>query len=342
MKSSTKSQPSRSAKAEPSEPNVNQQKAATAPPAAVDGARKTLFCLSINTPDHVRQANDLKQQLLTSTNMPDWYVVHTDAASIVYYGYYKAIDKANPAEARRAKADLEKIRTIANARGEKMFRGAVFVETGTDDPAAPADWNLANLPADKFWTLLVADFVDIPNRKEAAVDAVREARKLGYDAYFYHGPTASSVYVGAWPRNAIREQDADQAATYNPDQPILVSPEPLPRKVRETDTREIDWGAVYLGGKGGSKQRMKVITPRVEITDASLRRTMEDTNLQRYALNGAQTPDPPALTDVTEIRRNGAGPRPGGAADLASSPLLDGGGADDAATGVGRLRGVGQ
>jgi hypothetical protein len=149
---------------------------------------------------------------------------------------------------------------------------------------------LRNTGADRYWTLVVADFIEIPNRKEAAVEAVREARRLGYEAYYYHGPSSSSVCVGAWPRRAVKEQEKEAASTYDPTQPLLVTNQPL--------SDRINWDSVYAKGRDGSKQRVKVMAPRLDVQDDSLAKTMRDPSFQKYALNGAETPDPAFLTVI--------------------------------------------
>ena len=67
---------------------------------------------------------------------------------------------------------------------------SLIVPIDSPDPVAPPEWNLAN--AKGYWSLQIAAYKDSPKRKEAAVEAVREARKNGVEAYYYHGETTSS------------------------------------------------------------------------------------------------------------------------------------------------------
>src|SRR5206468_11080316 len=51
------------------------------------GAQWTLYCLTIGGDTHVAQANRLKADLLKTTTLRDWYVIHQDNESILCYGY---------------------------------------------------------------------------------------------------------------------------------------------------------------------------------------------------------------------------------------------------------------
>jgi hypothetical protein len=166
-------------------------------PSIPAGAEWTIYCTSIPGAAHVMQATQLRDQLVKSTGMRDWYVIHGDTESTLYYGFYKSVDKA-------AKATREKIDAMTDAAGEHPFRNALIVELTAPDPEAPPQWDLASAPAGMAWSVQIAAYEGSPQRKKYAVDAVREARAQGVPAYYYHGPSVSSVCVGAWPRQAVR------------------------------------------------------------------------------------------------------------------------------------------
>ena len=51
------------------------------------------------------RANEYKNELMKVSGMKDWYVIHDEDQSVIYYGYYRAIDDAKDkkeAERRRA------------------------------------------------------------------------------------------------------------------------------------------------------------------------------------------------------------------------------------------------
>jgi hypothetical protein len=143
------------------------------------------------------QATQLRDQLVRTTGMRDWYVIHNENDSTLYYGFYKTVDK-------NAKAAREKIGAMTDTAGQRPFRNAVIVELTAPDPEAPPQWDLANAPPGMVWSVQIAAYEGSPQRKKYAVDAVREARAQGVPAYYFHGPSVSSVCVGAWPRQAVR------------------------------------------------------------------------------------------------------------------------------------------
>jgi len=193
-------------------------------------AQWTILCESVDGPAHVQDAAILKTRLIQASGMPDWYVIHSDKDSTIYYGYYRTFD--NPAEKKRAEQDRDAVATLTDRLGNRLIRGGVFVAVNAPDPVSPPDWNLLNAPKNAYWSMEIATFSGNPKRKEAAVQMVREMRERGEPAYYYHGPSSSSVCVGAWPRDAVAEQGTgitpktgntrDDAHNVDPNQPLLV------------------------------------------------------------------------------------------------------------------------
>jgi hypothetical protein len=139
--------------------------------------------------------------------------------------------------------------------------------------------------------LQIAAYKDSPQRKQAAVEAVRAAREQGIEAYYYHGETTSSVCIGAWPRAAVREQEeaAAQTSENSPDQDILVLPTPLPNQEK-------------LDVRNQKGERVKTYAPRFEALDPTLIAAME--KYPTHAVNGvtyvSKVTDP-ATKQVKEI-----------------------------------------
>jgi hypothetical protein len=212
-------------------------------------AQWTILCDSVDGPAHVQDATILKSRLIQASGMPDWYIIHGEKDSTIYYGYYRSLDSA--AEKLRAERDRAKISVLVDRLGNRLLRGGVLVSVAAPDPTTHPEWNLLNTPKSAYWTIEVATFSGDLKRKEAAVQAVRELRERGEPAYYYHGPSASSVCIGAWPRDAVLEQDngtdkkglgRDDAHTPNADQPLLVftgkPPENLAPRVLEPGTNK--------------------------------------------------------------------------------------------------------
>jgi hypothetical protein len=262
-------------------------------PAAPKGAQFTIFCGRVQGDAHVERASKIKGDLISSTGLRDFYVLHEDGQSLLYYGYYRTFnDPKDAKEAARAQADLKRIKAL-ESDGNRLFAGALFVDMEAPDPQAPPEWNLVN--ARGAWSLQIAAYKDSPLRKEAAVEAVREARKQGIEAYYYHGETVSSVCVGAWPEGAIRyvspTNDVHKSVIVN--QPVIADPsQATPMSADQQRER-------------ARKANAEVVQGKVEVVDATLLATMKQ--YPSHAVNGMQTvksingqtiPDPSLLIRI--------------------------------------------
>jgi len=234
---------------------------ADAPPAPPEGALYTLWCYSFTGPDHIAVSTRIKQQLIQQTHLKDWYVVHGQSESDLYYGYYKTHeDVTQTEEYARAQADHAKMLSLRDEQGDRLFPMVVFVTINQPDPPAPKEWELSHNPG--YWTLQIAIYRDSPQRKQAAVDAVRDARARGIEAYYQHGSSASGVFIGSWPKEAAHENDAS-TPTQDPTQPLLIRSNPV------AGTEDKDF---YT--KEGRK--VKVIVATLEVSDPTLRAAMTE------------------------------------------------------------------
>jgi hypothetical protein len=242
-------------------------------------AQWTICCQAIGGPAHVEMANNLKARLAAAAPIKDWYVIHEEAQSVLYYGFYRSLGASDPKEAERVQRDQRQIQSMVDSSGDRLFPHCYVVQVTTPDPAAPAEWNLAN--ADGFWSLQIAAYKDSPKRKQYAVDAVREARQQGIPAYFYHGDNTSMVFVGAWPRGAVKEQDESTGNAPDPSQPLLVLPEPLPAGA-PTELRDREGN------------RVRTLAPRLEPLDPSMIEAMQKypNNVVNGMVNVSRVKDP--------------------------------------------------
>ncbi|HVT87433.1 MAG TPA: hypothetical protein VHD56_01160 [Tepidisphaeraceae bacterium] len=222
------------------------------------GAQYTIYAGRVEGDSHVLRADRDKAALIASTGMKDWYVVHSDAQSIIYYGFYRSInDPKDQAETTRAQTDRQKILLLGDKMGNRPFAQALFVELTAPDPAAPPQWDLTTAKGE--WTLQIAVYKGSPDRKQAAVDAVAEARKAGVEAYYYHGESASLVCVGSWPESAVRVNDTSKPQTKgDPTKPLMVVPMSNDNELNQAfDSVARD-------------TNMQIVRPQVEILDPTL------------------------------------------------------------------------
>src|ERR1700734_2976972 len=59
-------------------------------PVPPEGAQYTIYCQGIAGPDHLERSRALRQLLIQSTPMKDWYVIHATDQSTLYYGFYRS------------------------------------------------------------------------------------------------------------------------------------------------------------------------------------------------------------------------------------------------------------
>jgi hypothetical protein len=247
---------------------ANADSSAPVPP---EGARYSLHCAIFTGANHIVEAKRAKDMLIRTTGLRDFYVVHEAEESDLCYGFYKTFDdRAQIAEYTRAQSDRAKISSLVDENGDPIFPQVIFGSINLPDPPAPREWDLANNPG--YWTLQIAVYKGSPERKQAAVDAVREFRAHGVEAYFRHGPATSEVYIGSWPRASVAEQDDSVAQSDDADQSLLVVPGPLPASM---DTNKL------YDSQG---RKLKVVMPKLQIVDPKLKLATEQ--YPYYYVNG--------------------------------------------------------
>lgn len=191
-------------------------------------AQFTIFCFAVNGGNHVQDAIAMKDSLVRKTGRSDWYLIHGRDESNLYFGFYKAVQRGdkNVAEVNRAQNDLREVQELRDKYGNKPFEhSSAFVPLEAPDPTSPPEWNLFNIdksmnpkdPRRGYWSLQIMAFRANPKRKEAAVEAVRDLRARGVEAYYYHGESISSVCIGHWPADALKAQNR---TTAHPDAPM--------------------------------------------------------------------------------------------------------------------------
>ena len=302
------------------------------------GAQYTIYCQTISGPSHVDRATRLKQQLIAQAPLKDWYVIHQEGQSTLYYGFYKTFDDPKDPDSQRAQRDRRTIDALTDRLGNRPFKFAFFVALDAPDPVAPPEWNLAVAPGDL--SLQIAAYTGHPLRKQYAVEAVRAARAQGVDAYYYHGETTSSVCVGAWPESAVkRTEQVINARPGDPDQPFVKTGIPLPEEAARNQ-------------RDAQGRPLRVEQERFEIVDPTLATMMQ--RFPEHAVNGevamTATMDPRTGQRVTRPARSFVVPIPRDEGSLLSGETTTGLPADQPIEpppttptpqpGVGQLRGV--
>lgn len=228
----------------------------------------TITCKSFTGPYRVELAKRARETVSRLTKWKDWYVVHQEDESTLFYGFYKAsplrdVQGGDPKEAERAREDLRNIRSLRDTDNNPVFPFPYPTEIPRPGSEGPPEWDIKNTPTDRYWSILIGEYRDNPERKKAAVEAVKVLRAEGTEAYYLHGPVTSGVCVGAWPKKALKEQEGDVAAEpTDPKAIIKVYNVPLPKNA-VTD---------YYDTEG---KHYRVFAPKVEILDPSMRAAVD-------------------------------------------------------------------
>jgi len=276
---------------------------------APQGAQFTIFCQAIAGPDHVERANRVKETLLAGTTMRDWYVIHQDGQSALYYGYYRSFDDPKDPDTRRAQSDRKIIDAMTDQLGNRPFKYAFFVAMDSPDPVAPPEWNLVN--AQGAYSLQIAAYTGSALRKQMAVDSVRDARAAGIPAYYYHGETVSSVCIGAWPESAVRRRTVVINDTGDQEQSVMQSAIPLPEEVARAQ-------------RDARNRPIRVEQEKTEILDPTLLKAMRDYPV--HAVNGevvnTTIVDPVTREKITRPSASFVVPIPRATTSILSDPGL--------------------
>ena len=291
-------------------------------------AKWTIFCTVISGPGHSIRAAQIKSRLADATRSNKWYVVHEDVKSTLYHGFYRSIERGTP-DGDRAQLDKDTISRLKDSTGEAPLRLCSFLQIDRPAPAAPAEWDLANVGRSelRYWSLQIGAYTadgtaerpgDVADRKSAAVESVKALRAQGIPAYYYHGDAVSSICVGIWPMNALKRQGggnkAGNAEQLNPNEPLFVA-NALP-----SNTKEV---------RGPDGKLLKPVTPRVEILDENMLQTVKQ--YPRHLLNGYEMKheqkgqvwfDSSFLVLVPETKQNVAGSQQPNSPELNALPLL--------------------
>ena len=128
-----------------------------------------------------------------------------DFARLYYGTYWRRLDKntgkhSTPAQLQQ---DLDMIRQLGDAQGQRYFTQAMMLRLPTDDVGNPA-WNLARQAG--VYSLQVAVFEpseDFWEYKQAAAEYCEYLRGKGHEAYYHHSPASSVVTVGLFGHDAV-------------------------------------------------------------------------------------------------------------------------------------------
>ena len=268
----------------------------SAPPAPPKDAMFTIYCRSFTSPDRVPESKRMRDGLIQTTGIKDFYLITSATEVSLYCGYYSAVAEdsttnSDQREARRAHADVKIIKEVRDSDNNKPLALAMLVPIAQIGHEGPPAWDLLNTPKETCWTILIAVYRDNPERMKAAVDAVTQLRSDGIEAYYMHGSMSSIVSIGSWPKEAVDQQDFDEVRSVTPDEEIRTSPVPLDKLKPSAqdqftpDGRIVRWvGPEKLAIRDAGLRRMMDQYPDFLINGRLMGKTVTDakTNLKHF------------------------------------------------------------
>lgn len=166
--------------------------------------------------DALKKLKDLKSDKI--------FVLDEDGEAVVFYGRYVrkvVVEKDETGEPRERfrykpdpRSDLALIRSLSQTlpdptggqRVDWPFALAALEAMPLRQKSKLAKWELSQSKG--YWTLQIAVFYNTPDmtqRKYAAEEYCRLLREeKGEDAYYHHGEVNSSVFIGSFPKSAIK------------------------------------------------------------------------------------------------------------------------------------------
>ena len=167
-------------------------------------------CITLRGPGRFATAEEYAEALKRVKGLkPELVqVLSDDDGTHIYYGQYRRRPTAAGESAQYSPdqtKDLERIRDLRlSSENIWPFILATMDVLPTYRGSHP-EWNLEN--ARGYWSLHVAVFYNTESmqaRRTAAEEYCALLRSQGEDAYYHHGATRSSVYVGVYPENAVQ------------------------------------------------------------------------------------------------------------------------------------------
>lgn len=184
---------------------------------ATEAASWTIV-LARPTTDEPGAEQTLLQNVRSYGGVPEARLENRRGSALVVYGRYPSPDDP------RATRDLERLRET-QVDGQRIFAGA-FLAPPSDDSmhGSNAAWDLRNvkssLGAEAVYTLQVGVYARLDGRaptaqdlaqfRAAAEQAVARLRADGEQAFYHHGPSASTVTIGVFD-----ESDHDTAGGFD-------------------------------------------------------------------------------------------------------------------------------
>ncbi len=167
-------------------------------------AKYTILLAEYRQADRFVLAQALQARAKQVLGSQDVWLEKTEEGVLVNYGHF-----VSQAPGSKAKRELGRVRGLKGQLQSGPLQFSYVRELPYAGPPTPAEYEIAKSGC--AYTLLLAVYRNVPkegfeNRQGAAVQAVEALRSQGEQAYLFHGPFESAVYIGCFPESAVRQE----------------------------------------------------------------------------------------------------------------------------------------
>jgi len=169
---------------------------------AKEGSYTILLYICRGPGSHVAQAKRYKANTEKYAGWKHLFIVHKEGHSPLFWGKYASLKDAKP--------NLKKAKEYLTPAKVKIFTKAIIVSLPGHELVGPPEWNLDNTDPKYAYTVLIAEFYDVPEadyvgREKFAVELCKQLRKQGRLAFYRHSKTDSIVTVGLFGKDAVQD-----------------------------------------------------------------------------------------------------------------------------------------
>ena len=155
---------------------------------------------------HIEEAKLYKANTEKYAGWDNLFIVHKEDHSLLFWGKYANLKDAQP--------NLKKAKEYLTPAKMKVYTKAIVVPLPGKEDVGPPEWNLDNTDPNYAYTVLVAEFHDVPEddyvgRRDFAVQYCKQLRGEGRTAFYRHTATESIVTVGLFKKSAITDTRKD-------------------------------------------------------------------------------------------------------------------------------------
>jgi hypothetical protein len=167
---------------------------------------------------HIEEAKLYEANTQKYAGWDNLFIVHKEDHSLLFWGKYASLKDAQP--------NLKKAKEYLSPARIKVYAKAIVVPLPGKEDVGPPEWNLDNTDPNYAYTVLVAEFHDVPEqdyvgRRDFAVQYCKQLRDEGRSAFYRHTATESIVTIGLFKKSAITDTPKEDKIIRTINDPLI-------------------------------------------------------------------------------------------------------------------------